>query len=90
MKPETEIFNTIKNYLNKKISPLEFKDLFYKYWRLIRDEGPPLNDEKIKMIDRIFTALDQYCEDVNIRDSTDLNEEQLYIEVKNIVEKCEG
>jgi hypothetical protein len=42
------------------------------------------------MIDRIFTALDQYCEDVNIRDSTDLNEEQLYIEVKNIVEKCEG
>ncbi len=80
------LLSLISAFLQKKKDAAAFKEEYFLAWRQARDadslasEGEKINEG----LNRIFTALDSYCEDEELRDSNDLDETQLFHEISAI------
>lgn len=70
----------ILSFLGGTKTPSSFKVEYMKLWRSCRDSGElsDLNALSAGAFDRIFTALDGYCEEIELRDDGDLDERQLF------------
>ncbi|HEX4376111.1 MAG TPA: colicin immunity domain-containing protein [Steroidobacteraceae bacterium] len=69
----------INAYLSQKLAARHFQSEFLKMWKRSRDLGTlsALNSESNEAFDRIFTAVDSYCEDPALKDHNDLTDSQL-------------
>ncbi|HIE5768754.1 TPA: colicin immunity domain-containing protein [Proteus mirabilis] len=82
----TELLELIDNLISGNISAANFEDNYIVMWRIYRDSNAQNeidNNTKI-YIDRIFTAVDLYCSDPEIRDEHDFDENNLLEEVIKI------
>lgn len=90
MKNFFELFlSLINSLLSSGVAPAAFKAEYMRLWRECRDSGEleTLNASMNQAFDRIFTAADAYCEDATLRESSDLNEQQLVGEVRMIAQE---
>lgn len=73
----------IQFYLAKKIDGTTFQKRYMDLWRQYANSDVmlELDDRFDGAIDRIFTALDCFCEDPLLRSDDDLDDEQLRTEV---------
>lgn len=83
----------IREFLNGTRTASSFKTEYMRLWRACRDAGElsALNAVTANAFDRVFTAADSYCEDVELRDANDLDESRLVNEVAAIfsdIEQC--
>jgi hypothetical protein len=75
-------------YLSKKMTGAEFQALYFDLWRKYQDtsEHLEINSATNESIDRMFVSLDCYCSDAMLRDDGDLDDDQLFEEIKDIAE----
>ena len=75
-----------QEYFDGILNEIEFKKSYIKLWKEYRDTDAhyEVNNDYNSILDRIFTALDCYCSDIDLRDDNDFNECQLRAEVENI------
>jgi len=80
-------FSLVQEYLDGALSAVEFKTKYIEIWKKYRDsdEVYEINLSRDNFIDRVFTALDCYCEDEELRDEEDLDEKSLKAEVEKII-----
>lgn len=84
---EEQFTNLIDAFLARELSAPEFEQRYTSLWRIARDQGQfsLINDETARVFDKVFTALDCYCEDSTLREEKDLDETSLRREVKQAV-----
>ena len=77
------LLRLIDSFLSGDLSALAFEIEYMDAWRSYRDSSDIIKvDEKTQFyIDRVFTALDTYCADPELRDDGDLDENELLSEV---------
>ncbi|MDS0790448.1 colicin immunity domain-containing protein [Proteus vulgaris] len=85
-KVTTELLELIDNLISGNISATKFEDNYIVMWRIYRDfnaQNEIDNNTKI-YIDRVFTAVDLYYSDPEIRDEYDFDEDNLLEEIIKI------
>ncbi len=78
----------VNGLLSERLVAKDFKIAYMSLWRECRDAGSldVLNASSRGAFDRIFTAAESFCENPNLRDSDDLDEQQLVSAVAAIAE----
>jgi hypothetical protein len=76
----------ITSFLERQVSASSFEKQYLELWRKYRENNAfdKFTAEKKEMMEQIFTAVDSYCEDSDLRDDLDLDDEALYDKVKRI------
>lgn len=64
----------IEAFIHKKIAAVDFERQYLELFKLDNTEW---SDAEFAVLDRLFAAADAFCADPNLRDSEDLDEEQL-------------
>lgn len=85
----TDLLRLIDEFILGNISAPNFEVSYINEWRRYRDfgekKGISYNDQEY--FDRIFTALDVYCSDPDLRDENDFDDDELLNEVIKINKK---
>jgi len=79
MKYLNQFLNLIGQFIEGKLSPIDFETEYLSLWRKARDDGSlsELNEVTEDALDKLFTAVDVYCPNEELRDEFDINEAQL-------------
>jgi len=82
----------IGDLLSGATSPGAFKERYLQTWRNCRDAGvfDAMNASTSQAFDRVFSAVDVYCEDPALRDFNDLDEAGLIKEIERILPDMSG
>lgn len=89
---ESSFFNLINSYSNGAITPVVFEEKYIELWNRYSqtEKYGQFNESTDGAFDKIFSAVDCFCSNVNLRDENDLDENGLYEEVKKIMEELKG
>jgi hypothetical protein len=71
-------------FIHKKIAAVDFER---QYLELFKLDNTAWSDAEFVVLDRLFAAVDAFCADPSLRDSEDLDEEQLRQEVQKTFAK---
>lgn len=85
----TELLGLVEDFISGKIPAIEFEEKYITAWRHYRDFADISkvdNDVQI-YIDRVFTTLDVYCSDPELRDEDDLDDDKLFSEIIRLSNK---
>lgn len=76
----------IDSFLSGVLSASEFDKQYLDAWRYYRDSDDVSNLEVNTQVylDRVFTTVDQYCSDSELRDDDDLDDCQLLSEITRL------
>ena len=79
MKYLSHVLNLIERFIEGKLSTIDFETKYLSLWRKARDDGSlsELNEVTEGALDKLFTAVDVYCPNEELRDEFDINEAQL-------------
>ncbi|KJF76470.1 hypothetical protein UA45_18485 [Morganella morganii] len=82
----TNLIRLIDEFIHGEISAPTFEVTYMNEWRKYRDfsEKKGISDNDQSYFDRIFTALDVYCSDPDLRDENDFDDDELLNEVIKI------
>jgi hypothetical protein len=86
MKTEDYV-NIMKRYLDGTESVDEFKRL---YIAALKNENEMKGEIIFPLLQRVFSALDCFCDDPDLMDEFDIDEEQLKREVNDSYQKLSG
>lgn len=78
-----QLLELISLFIHGKISTVEFERDYIIVWRSYRDYDNKSNINSItqEYLDCVFTALDTYCSDPELRDDNDFDDSELLDEV---------
>ena len=74
----------ISNFVSKKIAVAEFEE---KYLNFFKNEKSFLSQEEFKVLDALFSEVDAFCDDPQLRDSFDIDEKQLIVSAKKTLKQ---
>jgi hypothetical protein len=76
----------VNDFILTRSNASDFALHYAVLWRECRDSGAleELNASTQNAFDRIFSAVDAFCEDPSLRDVSDLDQTQLFEEVQTI------
>jgi len=79
----TKLLELIETFISGNMSASEFEGNYINIWRSYRDFDniSEVDDNTQIYVDRIFTTLDVYCSDPELRDEGDLDDDKLLSEV---------
>lgn len=80
----SELFDLIESYLRQDLVASELEAKYLTIWRQHRDSNIILSEENQRYIDSVFTALDSYCPDPDLRDKYDLDDKSLFMEIQKL------
>ncbi|UPK80214.1 colicin immunity domain-containing protein [Proteus vulgaris] len=85
-KVTTELLELIDNLISGNISATKFEDNYIVMWRIYRDFNAQneIDNNTKTYINRVFTTVDLYCSDPEIRDEYDFDEDNLLEEIIKI------
>lgn len=80
---ELKLMQLIDIYTLGEISAPTFESEYFSLWREYRDSSDGKNTSLYfqRYVDSVFTALDMYCSNPDIRDTNDFDEIELYNEI---------
>lgn len=80
------LLKIIDDFIARRILASEFEQQYLDAWRYYRDSDDVSNLEVKTQVylDRVFTAVDQYCSDSELRDDDDLDDSQLLSEITRL------
>ncbi|WP_312951379.1 colicin immunity domain-containing protein [Superficieibacter sp.] len=86
---ETELLGLIEDFISGNIPAIEFEKKYIAAWRHYRDSDDFSKiDKNIQIyVDRVFTTLDVYCSDPELRDENDLDDNELFSEIIRLSNK---
>lgn len=84
---EDQFKMVVQGFLSGDISAPTFELEYASLWRKFRDSGEYklLDNDIARRLDRVFSALDCYCADPDLRDEGDLDDNGLMREVRTII-----
>lgn len=84
---EKRLDEIVTQFLSHRLSPQAFEKQYMALWREVRDteDYGRANRKNGGLYDHIFTSLDCYCAEPELRDESDFDEEQLYEEVERLM-----
>lgn len=87
-----KLLGLIDSFIAGYISPSEFEKKYIAAWRSYRDfdDFSKIHENYKIYFDRVFTTLDVYCPDPELRDENDLDDEGLLSEVINLRNSFKG
>lgn len=79
----TTLLELIMIFISGNMSAPEFEENYLNAWRNYRDFDSidEVDENTQKYVDRIFTILDAYCHNPELRDESDLDDAKLLSEV---------
>ena len=77
----------IFQFVNKEISADQFEKDYISLFREFRDTGKVLEDVVLDIISELFTDVDAYCSDPELRDDDDIDEIELISRAKLSLKK---
>ncbi|MBC6427309.1 MAG: hypothetical protein GDA51_12790 [Ekhidna sp.] len=77
----------IFQFVNKEISADQFEKDYISLFREFRDTGKVLEDVVSDIISELFTDVDAYCSDPELRDDDDIDEIELINRAKSSLKK---
>lgn len=83
--------NTMLSFIDGRISAVEFEAQYSELWKEHRDSDVlyELNKAFEGTFDSMFTALDCFCSDPELRDSEDLDEKELLSSVRSALRRLD-
>lgn len=83
--------NTMISFADGRISAVEFEAQYSELWKAHRDSDTlyELNKAFIGIFDSMFTTLDCFCSEPDLRDDDDLDEQQLLSFVRDALGKLD-
>ncbi len=86
MYSDDKLLKLINNFIHGSIPASEFEKNYINEWRNYRDFGERsgIDESTQEYVDRVFTALDIYCSNSDLRDENDFDDEQLLNEIIKI------
>lgn len=83
---ENKLLRLINDFIDDSITASNFEDNYINEWRNYRDFGEQsnINENTREYFDRIFTTLDIYCSNPDLRGENDFDDEQLLKEIIKI------
>lgn len=83
---EANLLSVIHDFLSYKITANDFAANYSNAWRCYRDSSLPKGADIAtqNFFDMVFTAVDCYCSDPELRDEEDYDEKGLFDEVKKL------
>lgn len=83
---ENKLLRLINDFIDDSITASNFEDNYINEWRNYRDFGEQsnINENTREYFDRIFTTLDIYCSNPDLKGENDFDDEQLLKEIIKI------
>lgn len=77
------LLQLIESFLSGDLSAFVFENAYTSAWRAYRDSGydNELDEKTQEYVDRVFTTLDLYCAEPELRDEGDLDDHELLNEI---------
>lgn len=82
----------INSFVSGNMNASEFEKKYLTLWREHRDsdESHPLHHDAQRYFDSVFSAVDSYCADPDLRDEEDLDEQELLDSITNLKKSWEA
>ncbi len=86
MYSDDKLLKLINNFIHSSITAPDFEKNYINEWINYRDFGEQsgIDESTQEYFDRVFTALDIYCSNPDLRDENDFDDEQLLNEIIKI------
>ncbi|MBA5808755.1 hypothetical protein F9883_12805 [Morganella morganii] len=90
MYSDDKLLKLINDFIHGSVTASDFENDYINEWRNYRDFGGQsrVSESNQEYFDRVFTALDIYCSNPDLRDENDFDDDQLLNEIIKINKEC--